>query len=105
MYCTLSDELKFSANVGILCALFSLLFLNPSMAKKEGDVHPREDKRIFDVYNSIKSDNPKYTLLLVRFFNAWAKGFSIKDYPSIATEDDNAVRQILQFLSSKEVFD
>ena len=50
----------------MICVLFSLLYLNPDMI--EDGIHPREDKRIFDIYENIKDENIKFTLLIIHMF-------------------------------------
>lgn len=47
IYCDISEPEKFSANCGVLCALFSLLYLNPTI--ESDNIHPTEDERIFKV--------------------------------------------------------
>ena len=51
IYNDLNDRELFSANVGILCALFSLLMWNPKM--EEADVHPKESDRIFSILDQV----------------------------------------------------
>ncbi len=79
MYSDLSPDKLFSANCGILCELFSLLYLNPQL--KDDGIHPREDKRIWEVYETIKKDNEKYTILCVYMFDYWANTNHIPNYP------------------------
>ena len=45
IYSDISENEKFSANCGVLCALFSLLYLNPTI--EPDNIHPTEDERIF----------------------------------------------------------
>lgn len=52
---SLAEQRLFSAYCGLICVLFSLLYLNPD--KIEDGIHPREDKRIFDIYENIKDEN------------------------------------------------
>ena len=51
---SLAEQRLFSAYCGLICVLFSLLYLNPDMI--EDGIHPREDKRIFDIYENIKDE-------------------------------------------------
>lgn len=100
----LGEKEKFTANVGILLALFSLLFMNPKM--KSDKIHPREDVRILKVYDTIKDGSSKYTTLVVSLFKDWAKKFEIKEFPNVSEkENDNALNEIRSFLSSKKEFD
>lgn len=97
IYSDISKEEKFSANCGVLCALFSLLYLNPTI--ESDNIHPAEDDRILSVYESIKEDNPKYTVLLVQFFVYWAKLYQIDGFPTGLQNTEEAVDKIKIFLS------
>ena len=96
IYSDISEDEKFSANCGILCALFSLLFLNPTM--ESDGIHPSEEDRIIAIYDSIKSDNPKYTILLVSLFTYWAKFHNIRNFPKDLQEEP--IDKIKSFLSN-----
>lgn len=97
IYCDISEPEKFSANCGVLCALFSLLYLNPQI--ESDNTHPTEDERIFTVYDCIKNDNPKYTVLLVQFFVYWAKLYNIVGFPTGLQNTEEAVDKIKVFLA------
>ena len=97
IYSDISKNEKFSANCGILCALFSLLYLNPSI--KSDNIHPTEDDRILMVYERIKKDNPKYTVLLVQFFIYWAKLYQIEGFPTNLQNTEDSVDKIKAFLA------
>ena len=96
IYSDISETEQFSANCGILCALFSLLYLNPQI-ELDG-IHPAEDDRIFKVYECIKGDNPKYTILLVQFFRYWADLFEINGFPTELQNTEDSVDRIKKFL-------
>lgn len=98
LYNDIDETREFSANIGIICALYSLILINPMM--EEDDVHPREDKRLFSVYDIIKGDNPKYTFLVKKLFDYWGKIFGIKNYPFGLSDDENGLDQIRKFLDS-----
>ena len=98
IYSDISEDEKFSANCGILCALFSLLFLNPTM--ESDGIHPSEEDRIIAIYDSIKSDNPKYTILLVSLFTYWAKFHNIIDFPKDLQSTEKSINEIKSFLSN-----
>lgn len=100
IYSDINDNRRFSANIGILCVLFSLLVLNPTM--EEDGVHPREDQRIFDIYNNIKDENPKYTVLLVRLFMIWATLSNISDFPQVADEGVVSLQIIRDYFTTKK---
>jgi hypothetical protein len=98
IYSDISEDEKFSAICGILCALFSLLFLNPTM--ESDGIHPSEEDRIIAIYDSIKSDNPKYTILLVSLFTYWAKFHNIIDFPKDLQSTEKSINEIKSFLSN-----
>ena len=97
IYSDISEDKRFSAICGILCALFSLLFLNPTM--ESDGIHPSEEDRIIAIYDSIKSDNPKYTILLVSLFTYWAKFYNIRNFPKDLQEEE-PIDKIKSFLSN-----
>lgn len=92
----ISETEKFSANCGILCALFSLLYLNSTI--EPDNIHPAEDDRIFKVYDCIKEDNPKYTILLVQSFRYWADLYEINGFPTNLQNTEDSVDRIKEFL-------
>ena len=98
IYSDISEDKRFSAICGILCALFSLLFLNPTM--ESDGIHPSEEDRIIAIYDSIKSDNPKYTILLVSLFTYWAKFHNIIDFPKDLQSTEKSINEIKSFLSN-----
>lgn len=97
MFSDLDKEEKFSANCGILCALFSLLFLNPKM--ESDGIHPSEDDRILTVYDAIKADDERYTMILVILFSYWAELYEIKEFPRELLYTEDSVKKIRSFLS------
>lgn len=99
VYRDINDGRRFSANIGILCMMFSLLMLNPNLA--EDGIHPREDKRIFDIYDNIKAESPKYTVLLVRLFKIWADVYGVTDFPSVNDDSEGCLQIIRDYFSAK----
>lgn len=97
IYSDILESEKFSANCGVLCALFSLLYLNPKI--ESDNIHPTEDDRIFKVYECIKKDSPKYTVLLVHFFMYWAKIYQIDGFPTNLQNTEDSVDKIKNFLA------
>ena len=71
IYNDLKGRELFSANIGILCALFSLLMLNPKM--EDDDVHSKESDRIFSILDKISIDNCKYSVLVDKMFKMWGR--------------------------------
>lgn len=98
VYNDISDNEKFSANIGILCALFSLMMLNPYL--EENGVHPREDKRMFYVYDNIKEYDEKYTVLLIELFHLWAEKNNISRFPTQSGNREKDIEAIRSFLDS-----
>jgi len=98
IYSDISKDEKFSANCGILCALFSFLFRDPTM--KSDGIHPSEDDRIIAIYDIIKEDTPKYTILLVSLFTYWAKFHNIRDFPKDLQSTEKSINEIKSFLSN-----
>ena len=99
IYSDINDARRFSANVGILCMMFTLLMLNPTM--QEDGIHPREDKRIFDIYENIKDESPKYTVLLVRLFKIWADVYGVADFPQVYDDNEISLQIIRNYLANK----
>ena len=98
IYNDLNDRELFSANVGILCALFSLLMLNPKM--EEDSIHPKESDRIFSILDQISSDNYKYSVLVDKLFKIWAKYYNIQNFPHIDDNVDESLKQIRYFMNN-----
>lgn len=99
LYGNLNELERFTANCGMLCVMYSLLFLNPSI--KEDGIHPSEELRIFELYEQIKNDNKKYSLLIIHLFEIWTlfnniQGYSIKD----DEDTDNTINKIRKFLTT-----
>lgn len=97
IYSDITEPEKFSANCGVLCALFSLLYLNPTI--ESDNIHPAEDDRIFAVYDFIKKENPKYTVLLVQLFRYWADLHQIAEFPNDLQNTEESVDKIKCFLA------
>lgn len=70
MYSDLEGNLKLTAMYGIICSLVSLLFINPKLI--DDGIHPKPVERIFEYYELIKVENPKYAGLLCHLLYTWA---------------------------------
>lgn len=90
------EEHKFSAGCGIMSVLFSFLYLNENL--EEDGQHPREDKRIFNFYELIKDDNPKYLNLLIKSFELW--GCRRNDYPMNLPPTKESINIIKEYINS-----
>ena len=95
IYKDITGEERFSANIGMLCVFFSFMMLNPTL--KEDHIHPREDKRMFAIFDEIVKENPKYTLLLVNILDFWGKMNEIEDYPKELEPVDESVKKIKEY--------
>ena len=100
IYNDLKDRELFSANIGILCALFALLMLNPK--ETEDGIHPRESDRIFYIYDQISSENSKYSVLVDKLFKMWAKCYNIHNFPNINDNVDESMKQIRSFMNNNK---
>ena len=98
VFCDLQGRDQFTAVIGIFSLLYALLMLNPTM--NEDHEHPREDQRIFDIYDQVKDENPKYTVLLVRMFTMWARAWKVDGFPQIKDDSEDSLEQIREFLKN-----
>lgn len=95
---SLAEQRLFSAYCGLICVLFSLLYLNPDMI--EDGIHPREDKRIFDIYENIKDENIKFSLLIIHMFKLWKDLNNTQGFPDLDIDNPvEAIYHIKSFLS------
>lgn len=97
IYNDIKGEERFSANIGMLCVFFSFMMLNPTL--KEDGIHPREDKRMFAIYDEVVKENPKYTLLLVNILDFWGKMNHIAEYPKDLEPVDESVKKIKAYFN------
>lgn len=98
IYSDINDDRMFSANVGIICALFSLMMINPDL--DEDKIHPREDTRLFAFYELMKGDNPKYAVLMKELLDIWGTTYAVKDYPMGLSDTETGLYQIRDFIKS-----
>lgn len=97
LYAELPKGEKFTANCGILCVLFALLFVNPKL-DLDG-VHPAESDRILTIYESIKSDDDRYLEMIISLFTYWAELCNVEDFPQGLQPHKQSVQKIRDFLS------
>jgi hypothetical protein len=93
------DSDRFSANVGMICVMLSFMMLNKNLS--EDGIHPREDKRLFSIYDNIYKENDKYTLLVVNLLDLWAKNNDIKGYPMNLPPTDESIDKIKQYFKNR----
>lgn len=79
MFCDLDGKHKETAMYGIISLLVSLIFVNKELL--DDGIHPLPIERIFDYYELIKDDNPKYAGLLCHLFYTWAVYAKDNDMP------------------------
>lgn len=97
IFSDITGEESFSANVGMLLVFYSFMYLNPDLT--EDDAHPREDKRLFAIFDVIVDENEKYTTLLVKCLDIWAKLNNIKDYPLNLPCEKESIKKIKDFFN------
>lgn len=89
---------RISANASFLFVFFSFMGLDPKLT--EDGVHPRDDKRMFAIYDLIKDEHPKYTAILVRLLDFWAKTNGKEDYPKDLPCTEESVEKIKAYFES-----
>lgn len=97
IFSDITGEERFSAICGMMCVFFSFMMLNPRLQSL--GVHPREEKRLFSIYDEVVRENPKYTLLLVMLIDFWAKLNHIDDYPKDLPPTEESVTLIRDYFS------
>ena len=66
----------------------------------EDGIHPREDKRIFDIYENIKDEYIKFTLLIIHMFKLWKDLNNIQGFPEFDNDNPKeTIGHIKSFLS------
>lgn len=98
IFSDITGEASFSANIGMLLVFYSFMYLNPSLT--EDDTHPREDKRLFAVFDEIVDENEKYTTLVVKCLDFWAKLNDIQDYPLNLPCKKESIKTIKDFFNN-----
>lgn len=98
IFTDVTGDNRISANASFLFVFFSYMELDPKLT--EDGIHPRDDKRLFAIYDLIKNEHPKYTAILVRLLDFWAKTNSIEDYPIDLPCEEDSVEKIKAFFES-----
>ena len=98
IFSDITGEARFSANIGMLLVFYSFMYINPSLT--EDDTHPREDKRLFAVFDEIMDENEKYTTLVVKCLDFWAKLNDIQDYPLNLPCKKESIKTIKDFFNN-----
>ena len=97
IYADINDDRRITANAAIMCAFFSFLVYDPE--QKLTSDHPTDYRRLFNVYDMIKDENPKYTQLLIGLLDFWAKTNSIPNYPLGLPYTEESVDKIKEFFN------
>lgn len=106
MFCDLEGAEKETAMMGVICALSSLLFINPILEKD--CVHPQENERLFNFYDIVFDEIQKksYMQMLIMLLTTWAVCCEIDDFPKVvelnaSSECLNEMRQYLARLAAQ----
>lgn len=97
IYADINDDRRIAANAAIMCVFFSFLVYDPE--QKLTNDHPTDYRRLFNVYDMIKDENPKYAQLLIGLLDFWAKTNSIKNYPFDLPCCEESVEKIIDFFN------
>ena len=84
----LNDEEKTSANIGMLTALCSLLFLDKNL--NGGNSHPDNDDRIIATLRNIIEDNNHYLGFVITIFKMWAYTYNIQEIEALNSKSYNS---------------
>ena len=100
IYYDVLDTDKITATLGVISALFSLLFFSKDLNGDEQ--HPDEDKRVFEIFDIVRDDCANYAGLIVQFFKLWAFYWNIKDFPSMSETYEQTLDDIKNWLEKKK---
>lgn len=101
IYSEVPEAERFTANVGIICMLFSLLVKD--FDKPRDGVHPREDRRLLSIFDNITVENEKYRWLTAYLFCLWAQIKRKQDFPEIYFTEPTAIDQIKAYFNRYSV--
>ena len=100
IYYDVLDTDKITATLGVISALFSLLFFSKDLNGDEQ--HPDENKRVFEIFDIVRDDCANYAGLIVQFFKLWAFYWNIKDFPSMSETYEQTLDDIKNWLEKKK---
>lgn len=102
MYSDLTESERTTAMHGILCALVTLLFTNTKL--EDDGIHPKPIERIFDFYDIMKDESPKFAGILCHLLWAWAVYTNIQDdnFPKNEDSYDNTLIKMRNYLIELE---
>lgn len=90
-----NSEENFTAMIGVIAMMFAIL-LKDYTTPSDG-VHPREDKRLFDILKIIESQNPKYAEMAVWLFKIWIDYLNLPDFPDIDILNHTEINKIKEY--------
>lgn len=91
----------FTSKIGIISALGSFIFVNPTL---KNYAHPDSDDRLFGYFDQIDGLKGKGERYLIIILTAWAICFSKKDFPkaNINESDEVTLQRMRDYLSSNK---
>lgn len=99
LYSDLEGNERETALLGILCALVSLIFVDPSL--EDDGIHPLPIKRIFYFYNIVKDESPKFAGLMCHLFYTWAVYVHDANMPQLDGSYDETFDKIKAYMIEK----
>lgn len=99
LYSDLEGNERETALLGILCALVSLIFVDPSL--ENDGIHPLPIERIFYFYNIVKDESPKFAGLMCHLFYTWAVYVHDANMPQLDGSYDETFDKIKAYMIEK----
>lgn len=99
LYSDLEGNERETALLGILCALVSLIFVDPSL--EDDGIHPLPIERIFYFYNIMKDESPKFAGLMCHLFYTWAVYVHDANMPQLDGSYDETFDKIKAYMIEK----
>ena len=100
LYSDLEGNERKTALLGILCALVSLIFADPSL--EDDGIHPLPIERILYFYNIVKDESPKFAGLMCHLFYTWAVYVHDANMPHLDGSYDETFDKIKAYMIEKE---
>ena len=100
LYSDLGGNERKTALLGILCALVSLIFADPSL--EDDGIHPLPIERILYFYNIVKDESPKFAGLMCHLFYTWAVYVHDANMPQLDGSYDETFDKIKAYMIEKE---
>jgi hypothetical protein len=100
LYSDLEGNERKTALLGILCALVSLIFADPSL--EDDGIHPLPIERILYFYNIVKDESPTFAGLMCHLFYTWAVYVHDANMPHLDGSYDETFDKIKAYMIEKE---